>query len=237
MFRSSSLKVKRKALQTPTSKGHRMWMMLPDSRLRRNNRYREIIWLVGPLKNKAGPRGMWVGTRGALGSCWPGRCAQFLHPPRLSLGAGHIGVLQSSSRALVISTLFSTNITLEIKCLLKRGLQLHLDRSSTAGIRKGPVTSALSSTAGSKWLKKQIEMANVFLPWLSHDEIHAPQKRHRQVSKQRRYQRRPAVHIWYSTEQPIYLSCILNNCVIIWLISFCGLGETGTESGMYKASA
>lgn len=109
------VRVKRKTLQTPTSKARRMWMTLPDTRLRRNNRYREIIRLVGPLKSKAGSRGMWVGTWDAPGSCWPGRCAQFPRVPMLSLGAGYLGVSQSSSWVLEISALFSMNITPEIK--------------------------------------------------------------------------------------------------------------------------
>lgn len=150
----------------------------------------------GPIKEQGRPTGYVSRDAGCSGRLLAGEvCPVSSCPEGAGLGAGYIDVSQSSSRALVISALCSMNITLEIKYLLKRGLKLHLDRSSKARIQKCPLTLAPSSTPGSKWLQKQIEMANMFLPWLSHDEIHAPQKMHRQVSKQRRCQKRPAVHI------------------------------------------
>lgn len=151
---------------------------------------------MGPLKNKGRPTGYVSRVAGCSGKLLAGEvCPVSSCPEGADLGAGYIDVSQSSSRTLVIGALCSMNITLEITYLLKRGLKLPLDRSSKARIQKCPLTLAPSSTTSSKWLKKQIEMANVFLPWLSHDEIYAPQKMHRQVSKQRRCQRRQAVHI------------------------------------------
>lgn len=133
-------------LQTPTSKAHTTWVNLPDTRLKKNNRHREITCLLSPLKSKADP---W-GTRVRTGMPWEdvgrGGAPRFPHVLVLNLGAGYIGTFRLLSWALIISALFIMNITLEIKYLFKRGLQLPLGRrSNKARIQRCPPASAPSS--------------------------------------------------------------------------------------------